>query len=199
MYQDKSKKELISPKVKDVLFIVGAIGLVSAIIVFPNLPMALKPLMDYKRKKEYQDQQKLWKKYNPRVLRHLLKRLEEQKDVQFITENGETLIKLTDKGRVKLLKYNIDNMTIEDKSWDGKWRLIIYDIPDRKRTERDIFRRLIKKMEIFQLQESVYLTPYKCDKEIEYIRRYFGVGQEVIYLTLEKLENDHAYRQYFAL
>lgn len=195
----KNNRQLINPKVKDVLLILGAVGIVSASLIMPGLPMALKPIVDFKRKKERENQQRAWKKYNPYLLKHLLKRLQNQKDVEFITKDGDVTIKITDKGRIKYLKYQLDEMLISHQKWDGQWRLIIYDVPERKKAEREIFRGLLKRLQAYQLQKSVYLTPYKCDEEIEYLRTYFGIGSEVIYLTVERLENDIAYRQYFGL
>lgn len=189
----------LSPKVKDVMLIIGATGFVVASLVFPALPMALKPLLDYKRRKEFEDQKKYWNKYNPYVLRQTIKRLQQQKVVEITYENGEQIIKLTEKGRTKLLKYRIEDMAIKNQKWDGKWRLIIYDVPTYKELQRNMFRRFLRKMQLLKLQKSVYLTPYECQKEIEYLRQLFGVGEEVIYLTVQNIENDTAYRKYFGL
>lgn len=194
-----NNKKLINPRVKDILLILGVVGVVSASLVIPGLPMALKPIINYKKKKDWEKQQKAWKKYNPYLLKHLLRRLQIQKDVEFISQDKDVVIKITEKGRTKFLKYQLDEMLVKDQRWDGKWRLIIYDVPERKKAEREIFRGFLKRLKAYQLQKSVYLTPYKCDEEIEYVRTYFGIGAEVIYLTIEKLENDTAYRQYFGL
>lgn len=83
--------------------------------------------------------------------------------------------------------------------WDGKWRLIIYDIRKEKRYLSEIFRSFLRKMEFLQLQRSVYLTPYKCDEQIEFLRQYYGLDKEVLYLVVEKIENEKAYKDYFGV
>lgn len=196
MFKDKKNKELINPTVKEVLKALGIVGIISASFVLPGLPMALKPIIDAKKKAEIDKQTRIWKKYNPYILKQTLKRLQGQKVIEIIEQENEPIIKLTEKGKVKLLKYNLEELDIK-KNWDGKWRLIIYDVETTKETQRNLFRRFLKKMKLYQLQKSVYLTPYECKDEIEYLRQYFGVGKEVIYLTVEKLENDIAYRKFF--
>lgn len=54
-------------------------------------------------------------------------------------------------------------------------------------------------MNFHQLQKSVYLTPYKCQKAIEYLREYFNLGEEVLLLEVNKLENEAHLKQYFGL
>lgn len=196
---NKDSNELINPKVKDVLILVGVLGFVAASIVMPNLPLVLKPILDVKKRKDLQHREKLWKMYNPYELKKLLKRLHQQKDIEFIDNKDGTVIRLTDKGKTKFLKYRLDEMHLQTQKWDGRWRLIIYDVPHFKKTEREMFRRFLKSMAFYQLQESVYLTPFNCYDEIEYLRTYFGVVEEVIYLTVNELENDSAYRQYFGI
>lgn len=192
-------KEWVNPKVKEVLQIIGLVGVVSASFVIPALPAALKPIMDYRRKKEFEKQKKLWGKYNPYILKQIIRRFQEQKVVELLEEGDEVVIKITQKGQEKLLKYRLDDLKIREQVWDKKWRLIIYDVPTRKKIQRDLIRRFLKKMNIFQLQKSVYLTPYDCALEIEYLREYFGVREEMIYLTVEKIENEQAYINFFGL
>jgi len=190
-------KERINPKVKEVLALLGLTGFVIASVVMPGLPLALKPFVG--NKNNFQKQKKLWSKYNPYILRQTLKRLQMQKVVEFLDIDGVEVIRIAEKGKVKLLKYKIEDLKIHEQVWDGKWRLIIYDIPVNKKIQRDLFRRFIQKMNLYQLQESVYLTPYHCELEIEYLRNYFGVGEHVVYLKIEKLENEDVYKRYFGL
>lgn len=65
----------------------------------------------------------------------------------------------------KRLKY----FKIKNKKWDGKWRIIIFDIPEELRKNRDSFRRKLYNLGFYMLQKSVFVLPYPCDEELGYI------------------------------
>ena len=194
---DKNKK--VDPKVKDVLLLLGVGTFLAASIVFPGLPLIARPLIkslnDAKRAKD----QKEWEKYNQWRLRQIIKRMQNSKYVEIKEENDMQLVKITKKGREKLLKYDIEKMQLDESSWDGKWRLIIYDVITPKRNNSEMFRRTITNLKLLKLQKSVYLTPFRCEDEIEYLRQVFEIGNEVLILTVKNLENEEAYRKYFGI
>ena len=191
MAKIKAKKELISPTVKDVLTLLAAGTFLAATIIAPCLPLALKPLLDYKRQKDYQK----WHQFNQSRLKQVLKRLKEQKIVEVV---GDETIKITEKGKIKILKFNLEDMQL-NKKWDGKWRLIIYDVPKHKKKERNYLREILKRLECFQLQKSVYLTPHPCENEIEFLRQLLNIGNDVKILKVASIENEKPYRDYFGI
>ncbi|MBI2621984.1 MAG: hypothetical protein HYW63_05075 [Candidatus Levybacteria bacterium] len=184
------KKEPINPKVKDVLILLGAGAFLAGSLIMPGLPIILKPILNEKRKRD----EKEWGKYNIYNLRKLIKRLQAQKVVEIVGEE----VKITKKGRQKILKYNLEGMEIKRKT-DGKWRVIIYDVANLKKYQRDNFRNMLEKLQLLRLQESVYLTPFVCDNEIEYLREMFDVGNEVLLLKVKEIENEDVYKKYFGI
>ncbi|MBI4098290.1 MAG: hypothetical protein HY426_04610 [Candidatus Levybacteria bacterium] len=185
-----NKKELINPKVKDVLILLGAGVFLAGSLIMPGLPIILKPILDEKRRRD----EKEWEKYNAYNLRKLIKRLQAQKVVEIVDEE----VKITKKGRQKILKYNLEEIEIKRKT-DGKWRVIIYDVANLKKYQRDTFRTILEKLQLLRLQESVYLTPFICDNEIEYLREMFDVGNEVLLLKVKEIENEDVYKKYFGI
>jgi len=190
----KIKDEKINPTVKEVLILLGVGFFITASILAPGLPLAIKPFIDYKKEKDYQK----WKQFNQARLKQVLRRLKEQKVVEVISSEQGDIIKITEKGKRKVLNFNLENIQLE-KKWDGKWRLIIYDVAKERKKERDFLREILKRLNCFQLQKSVYLTPYQCEDEIEYIRQLFGIGDEVKILKVASLENEKPYREYFGI
>lgn len=125
--------------------------------------------------------------------------MHEQKIIEVLEKDGQEVIKLTDKGHVRFLQLKMEDIINKSNRWDGKWRIVIYDISKMKKGAVTILRRMLTKSGFLRLQKSVYLTPFKCAEEIEYLRQYFGVGQEVIYLEISKLENEQYYKEYFGV
>lgn len=192
-------KEKTDPKVKDILMLLGAGTFLAASIVFPGIPMAAKPFIDAAAESNRRKRQKEWEKFNLWRLKQVIKRMQNAKLVEIKEENGIPTIKISKNGKRKLLRYDIEQMQLDESSWDGKWRLIIYDVAKSRKAQSDAFRYLLKKLNILKLQKSVYLTPFKCEDEIEYLRNFFEIGNEVLILKVGSIENEVAYRKYFGI
>lgn len=188
-------EEKYSPKIKDILLLLGAGTFLTAAIIMPGLPAVLKPILDAKQRKEKDE----WKKFNTWRLRQVLKRMNQQKLIEIDYEKEIPVIKISEKGKQRLLKFDIEEIKLNENHWDGKWRIIVYDIFSKKRQERELFRKTLKRLKFLQLQKSVYLTPFPCQNEIEYLRQICNIGKEVLILTVSGFENDQAYMEYFCL
>lgn len=183
------------PKIKDVLSLLGVGAFLAGSILIPGLPLVAKPFIDTKRKKEANE----WKRFNTWRLKQVVKRLQAQKYIEVAETSDGHVVRITEKGKQRLLQYDLGTLSITNKKLDGKWRIIIYDVQDAHRSSRDLFRKTLRKLDFFQLQKSVYLTPYPCNDEIEYLRQVCSIGTEVIVLTVSGLENEQAYKEYFGI
>lgn len=190
----------IDPRVKDILGLLGAGTFLSACLVFPGLPIVVKAAMDSYQGAEQKKRFREWERFNLWRLRASLKRLRNQKVVKIVERNGEPMVVLTKKGKTRYLKYKLEEIIIKKPpKWDGRWRLVIYDIAKYKRNTQQAFREILKKLKFFRLQKSVYLYPYTCYEEIEFLRQYYGIGDDVIILIVEGIENESVYKKYFGL
>lgn len=189
----------VDPKTKEVLILLGAGVFLAASVIFPGLPMIAKPFIDAAKEAERNKRQREWEKFNLWRLRQVVKRMQESKLVEIKEEEGAPIIKITGKGKQKLLKYKLEEMKLDEKNWDGRWRLIIYDVAKSKRANSEAFRRMLNQLNLLKLQKSVYLIPFKCEDEIEYLRLLFDIGNEVQILKVGSLENEAAYRRYFGI
>lgn len=182
--------------VKHILGLIGTAGVVGLALVAPSAAILAKPFLDDQRKK----QNNAWKQYNPALLRASLRRLHEQKYVEITKQNGEEVVVLADAGKRRILKFALDELAIEKpKYWDGHWRMIIYDVENSKRRLRDVFRSALKSLGFLQLQKSVWVYPYPCEKQTTFLKEYYGVGNEVLYVVATTLEDDSPYKVYFGL
>lgn len=183
-------KEKVYPRVKDVLKLLAAGVILTTAVLFPGIA-AIGPFI---RGIQREHEKKEWEKFNLWRLRFIIKRLQKQKVVEIV----DGVVKITGKGRKRLLKFNLEDMELSRKT-DGKWRLIIYDVANLRKSQRDRFRQMLQKLKLLQLQESVYLTPFVCEDEIEYLRQLFGIDKEVIVLKVSGIENEQVYKSYFGL
>lgn len=141
------------------------------------------------------------RRYSGWRTRQLLDRFEKQKYVS-VSEHadGKITVSITEKGMTRALTYELETLSmIKPKRWDKKWRIVIFDIPEKHKGIRDIFRMRLRQLGLFQLQESVYVSPYPCFDEVEFLRELYGVAFTARYLLAEKIEDDESLKQHFTL
>ena len=109
-------------------------------------------------------------------LSQALKRLRENGLIELI-DDKELIIRLTDMGRDKILWEKIKN---SNEKWDGKWRVVIWDIPEKRRVARDLLRYKLKQLGFERLQKSVWACQKNCTKELREFIRKVGIGDWVI-------------------
>lgn len=191
---DKEAFEKNYAKVGDILKLVGAGVFLAASVAVPNLPLALKPFLSN------EDEYHAWKRFNIPYLKRTLLRLERQKLVEISEESGREVIKITDEGRKRILKFAIEEVAIKKpKFWDGKWRLISYDVPENLKAVRNILREYLRAWGFYPLHESVFLHAYPCEKEVEFLREYLGVGEHIRIFQVSRIENDKIFREFFGV
>jgi len=115
-----------------------------------------------------------------------------------IYENG--FLRLTVKGRKKLQQLERrDYKLVKPKRWDKKWRVLIFDIPERRRILRTQIRRTILSVGFMKLQKSVWVYPYDCEDFVNLIKADFKIGKDLLYLIVDSIENDKFIKEYFQL
>ena len=114
--------------------------------------------------------------------------------------NKQIYIALTEEGRKRAGKYLIDDLEIKkSKKWDRKWRTVIFDIPNLTRIKRDALRGKLKELGFYKLQQSVWVHPYDCKKEIDLLQEFFGLDQRELKLIIGKIEKDDSLQKIFNL
>ena len=136
----------IDPKVKDVLLILAGGTFIAASLIFPGLPIIAKEALKVYNSHQREKRQKEWKKYNTWRLRQVIKRLQKQKLVEIVNVDGQLVVKISDRGRQKVLKYDLETMVLDQTNWDGKWRIITYDIATAKKWQRQFFSQTLNSM-----------------------------------------------------
>ena len=81
--------------------------------------------------------------------------------------DGSVLISLNEKGRLRALNLSFKRFYNRKEKWDGKWRMVAFDIPDASRKGRNALRYRMRLGGFYELQESLFLYPYDCEKEIK--------------------------------
>lgn len=163
-------------KTKDVLLIIGVGGLLVSSVLMPRLPATLVSL------------HKALKNADKRELGRILKRLQKQ-EVIFFRDDGENIqISITDKGKEKILAYKFEDLKIKNLKRDGYWRLVIFDIPEYLKDERDKFREKLLQLGLIRVQDSIFASAYRLKDEVDFLCHYLGISDFVTVIVTNKIE-----------
>jgi len=133
-----------------------------------------------------------WDKINRQTLKRAIQGLYESKLVDIKEdENGNTRMVLSYEGKQKILSYKVDELKISvPKKWDKKWRLVIFDIPEKFKQGREALRMQLKNLGFHQLQKSILIFPYDCRNEVEFLIELYSLRPYVRYAVVESIDNE---------
>ncbi|MDP2648534.1 MAG: hypothetical protein U1D26_00645 [Patescibacteria group bacterium] len=111
-------------------------------------------------------------------------------------------LRLTPKGERELKSLEWKQYMREPKKprrWDKKWRVLIFDIPEKKRALRNRIRSTLRAFGFTQLQGSVWVYPYDCEDLITLFKADLHIGKNLLYMVVDALEYDTWLRREFGL
>lgn len=110
---------------------------------------------------------------------------------------------LTPKGEWSAVKAYVQRASTKDiqKSgrWDGKWRMILFDFPERKRPYRDYVRTILKKHGFKEFQRSTWIHPHKLPIHIDRLFKDERIEKHVRVITSHDINYDKDLRRKFKL
>lgn len=144
---------------------------------------------------------KEWKEIDRNKLIRIVREFYRDRIVDYREDkDGIVKIILTKDGRQKALKYQIDEIKIKKpKKWDGKWRIVVFDIPEKKKKAREALRNKLQELGFRELQKSVLIFPYECENEIDFITEVFEIRQYVRFMRVDSFTNEEQFKIKFKL
>jgi DNA-binding transcriptional regulator PaaX len=83
------------------------------------------------------------------------------------------------------------------KKWDGKWRIVIFDIPEKYRTTRDSLRTQLSQIGFVKIQNSVWVYPYQCDEIVALLKFHLTLGKNAVYIVADAIEGEAILLKHF--
>lgn len=125
-----------------------------------------------------------------------LKTLEERGDIESFSTPHSSFIRLTGQGRQNLRKLDLDNSNLPlPTSWDGKWRVVILNIPESNKEQRNALRYLLKKAQFVCAKNSVWISPYPFEHFFENIKKDMNLTDELMVIVSDEIDGETA--EYF--
>ena len=141
-------------------------------------------------------------KKNPRFNYHaktVLGNLARRGFVMFEERDGRRYARITEKGKRVLQLETQKAEHLKKRKWDRRWRVVTFDIPEKRRGVRSRLRYFMEEYGFVRLQNSVWTYPYDCEDLVALVKADLRIGTSVLYLIVERLENDKHLREHFKL
>lgn len=183
----KTRTQNRNEPVKEILKGLAVGGIIVASFVLPGLPQILTLFQANNGSRRYR-------------LQRAIDNLQKKKFIRIEKKNGKDVFMITERGNWRVRKYAVHELTIvPSKKWDGQWRVIVFDVPERYKQARNAMSAKLKAMGCYPLQKSVFVSPYECKDEIEFITNFFGVQRFVNYMLVKKITEDKKLKLHFSI
>jgi|SRR3989338_3655124 len=180
--EKKSKKRKQRQNLQNIILSsVAAAGLLSVALVAPNVVKLLDGFVGKNKTSIH------------RARRRLV-------EAGLLAWGGNGRLRVTPRGEAKLRQLEVANYKIKKpKRWDSRWRMLVFDISEKRKTLRDKVRRTLQAIGFFKLQDSVWVYPYDCEDLIVLMKSDFKIGEDLLYVIADTIENDMKLRMFFSL
>lgn len=141
------------------------------------------------------------KKINKKYLNLAITNLYKSKLVDIKEDqNGNLIMTLNENGKRKVLAYNFDKLKFKKQNnWDKLWRVIIFDIPEKFKKERDTLSQKLKFAGAYPLQKSVFVYPYDIEDEINFLIEFLNLRKYVRFIVAKEIDNELHLKKIFNL
>lgn len=131
-----------------------------------------------------------------RKLETTIQRLKRQGWLRFEYGEAKKVLALTNKGQLEAL-FEKSKLDVHSQSWDGKWRLAIFDIPEHARGVRARLRGLLKGYGFVALQASVYVQPFALSSNSVAYLKASGLTRYIRFARVDAFDTDADLRKQF--
>ena len=130
-----------------------------------------------------------------------IQRLVKSKYIRIVRTKNETRIELTPKGEQTTKSFMYSQKHTQAKRWDHIWRIVMYDIPSKHKHERDALRQKVKELGMYQLQKSVWIYPYDCKDEIQFLCDTLNLSykKHILYFETKEVPETNELQKVFGL
>lgn len=182
----KRRKVRIAKVQKAILYALAAAGGITVALVAPNALRVLEQFGWIKTRR------------NPYyTVNESVRKLQEN---GLIKKDSRGFLYLTKVGEKRLSEFGVGGFHLKKPvRWDGKWRIVSFDIKEQRRGLRDQLRQTLNTVGFVHLHHSLWVYPHDCQDFITMLKADYEIGKDVLYIVSDYIENDKALRKHFEL
>ena len=103
----------------------------------------------------------------------------------------QNYVKITKNGKNKLTSMALDNEgALVPQNWDGLWRIILLDLPESRKSERESLRYLLKKAGFVCLKNSAWISHFPFEHLFTNIKKDLSLTTEMMIITTGNIDEE---------
>lgn len=183
----RTRKANLQKAILTAVFAAGGLGVA---LITPKMTKILKKL----------EPEFMKSKFHKYSFNRSLERLKKNGLILWEKVDNRNFARMTPTGEAKLRQLEVNDYKIKKPGrWDGKWRILAFDIKEERKSLRNRVRHTLRQIGFVRLQDSVWVYPYDCEDLIMLLKIDFRVGKDLIYIIADSIENDKNIRKRFDL
>lgn len=123
------------------------------------------------------------------IVTRSVKNMEKSGELNLHETDTGLFAKITPTGRQKLRSLRLsENTHLMPIGWDGKWRIVILDVPEKDKEKRNALRYILKKAKFVCLKNSVWISPYPFEHMFQNMKDDLGLSEELMIIVSDSLD-----------
>lgn len=111
--------------------------------------------------------------------------------IESVFSGQNNFARLTKEGKKKVHSLTLESeTTLVNTSWDGMWRIVLLDLPEARKSEREALRYLLKKADFVCLKNSAWVSPLPYEHLFTNIKKDLGLTTEMIIIVTDQLDEE---------
>ncbi len=166
--------------IDEILRIATLTTLTATVLLAPNsVQMFDKRIQSYLSKMDKQKRE--------REIQNTLRYIRQQR---LISEDYQHGIIVTKKALKRIKEHKVNYIELpSSEAWDGHWRMVFFDIPEKHKSSRDAFAAKIRGLGFKVIQRSVFVYPFECREQVEVLVSHYKVSKYVSYVEVTYIDN----------
>ncbi|MFA6536756.1 MAG: hypothetical protein WC250_02155 [Candidatus Paceibacterota bacterium] len=183
-------RNLYSGKIKSKLIILLLGGLA--------LSLSRSPRQQFEILSEMADE---WQGIRRSSIKRAIKSIHRDRLVSEIkSSDGSIRLVLTERGKEAGVLCNLDKLKLKvPAKWDGNWRIVIFDVPEKLKVVRESLRMHLNNLGFIELQKSAFIYPFPCFEEVSEVVNFYGAEKHVRMITASAVDNEESLKIQFDL
>lgn len=105
--------------------------------------------------------------------------------IERVIKNGEAYLQLTSSGKEHIQReFPIVSFS---KQWNKKWIIVIFDIEEASRRQRNMLRNMLKNIGFGMLQQSAWITPLPIGQDVKEFISHQGFSESAFVLEISHI------------
>jgi len=128
---------------------------------------------------------KKWRKYKKKQLHNVFYNFQKNGYIEIDWQGKQMYMSLTKEGKKKANWLQVDELKIKKpRKWDKRWRIVMFDVSEKNKFKREVFRGKLKELDFYELQKSVWITPFNCLDEINLLKDFLNFSDKEVRMII---------------